>query len=270
MDGKQITNAIEKEYILSLLKQGRRLDGRGINEFRELKIETNVIGTANGSAIVYLGKTKLICGIKATISNPWPEYPNKGSIFVGIETSPLSAPEYRVGPPQIDEIELSRVTDRAIRESECIDLEDLCIIPGEKVWTLNIDIYTLDDYGNLFDASVIAAYAALYTARIPEVRVIDGEIEILETTRPIKLNTFPISVTTYKIGEYLVTDAELREEQIADARITFGTIDTHIISGQKGGSGAFKSSEILEILKTAIRTGSELRNRVKDILENNS
>ena len=56
-------------------------------------------------------------------------------------------------------IELSRVVDRGIRESGCIDMESLCIVPGEKVWGVMIDIHVLSDQGNIFDACGLAAIA---------------------------------------------------------------------------------------------------------------
>lgn len=258
-DHRTVVNAIERNHIVNLLNTNRRLDGREKNDFRDIKIETNVIGTANGSAIVHMGKTKVICGVKSVISSPWSEYPDRGSLFVGFEASALSGPSYKAGPPQDYEIELARMTDSAIRESECINLEDLCIIKGDKVWTINIDLYSLDDFGNLFDACVLAAIAALATAKIPDVEVVDGEVKILETVRPLLLESYPISVTTFKIGEHLIMDAELREEQISDARISFGTTQHYIVSGQKGGQGSFKPKEILDSLTNSIQISNVIR-----------
>jgi exosome complex component RRP42 len=263
-DFEIIVNAIEKEHIHNLLESNRRLDGRGKSDVREVKIETDVVDKANGSAIVHLGKTKVICGVKAQIGTPWADSPTKGSLFVGFETSPLSAPEYRVGPPQPDAIEIARVTDRLIRESGVVDLENLCIIEGEKVWSLNIDIYAMDDFGNLFDASAIAAFAALATTQLPEVEVVDEEVKLLDETRSIKLGSFPISVTTYKLGNEMVVDAELREEQISEARVTFGLTEKHIVSGQKGGDGAFKSEKLLEILRNSIKIASDMREKIAE------
>ncbi len=258
-DFKVVANAIEKNHIIKLLDSDRRLDGRSKSDMREIKIETNIVGTAHGSAIVHLGKTKVICGVKAVLSAPWSDYPNKGSIFVGFEASPLSSPSYRAGPPQDHAIELARMTDRAIRESECINLEDLCIIEGEKVYTLNIDLYSLDDFGNLYDACVLAAVAALATTKIPEVEIVDGNVSFTDEVRPIKMDAYPISVTSYKIGDHIVTDAEFKEERIADARISFGTTQHYIVSGQKGGKGAFKSQEVMDALTHSIQKASKIR-----------
>ncbi len=170
-DFELIVNSIEKNHINKLLDDGRRLDGRTLNQFRDIKIETNVIDKANGSALIHLGKTKVMCGVKLTFGVPWEDAPKKGSLFVGFETTPMASPDFRSGPPQPKQIELSRVTDRLIRESGIIDLEKLCIIEGEKVWQINIDVYALDNFGNLFDAAALAAVCALATTSIPELSI---------------------------------------------------------------------------------------------------
>ena len=43
-------------------------------------------------------------------------------------------------------------------------MDELCIVPGEKVWGVMIDIHVLSDGGNIFDAAGLAAIAALRTA----------------------------------------------------------------------------------------------------------
>ena len=47
----------------SLIVDGRRLDGRAFDELRPLKIQTGVIGQADGSAYVELGGTKILVGV---------------------------------------------------------------------------------------------------------------------------------------------------------------------------------------------------------------
>jgi len=265
-DFELIVNSIEKNHINKLLDDGRRLDGRTLNQFRDIKIETNVIDKANGSALIHLGKTKVMCGVKLTFGVPWEDAPKKGSLFVGFETTPMASPDFRSGPPQPNQIELSRVTDRLIRESGIIDLEKLCIIEGEKVWQLNIDVYALDNFGNLFDAAAIAAVCALATTSVPELSIKKGEVTQLETSKPLEINSFPVSVTTSKIGEHYIADAELKEEQIADARFTLGLTDDHIVSGQKGGENGIKSGKIMEILDNSIQIADEIRKIIKEQL----
>ena len=51
-DIEKIVSTVEKNYILKLLKQGQRMDGRGLFDFREIKIRTNFVPKAEGSAEV--------------------------------------------------------------------------------------------------------------------------------------------------------------------------------------------------------------------------
>ena len=49
-------------------------------------------------------------------------------------------------------VELGRVVERGLRESRAIDTEALCIVAGEKVWSIRVDLHVLDHGGNLTDA----------------------------------------------------------------------------------------------------------------------
>ena len=261
MSESYVISEIEKEYILSLLEQNRRVDGRGRLEHRPLEIETNVVEKAEGSAIVSLGKTKLIVGIKATLGAPFPDSPDSGVITTGAELSPVASPYFESGPPDDDAIELARVTDRAIRESHCIDLSKLCIVPGKWVWILFIDIYVLNHDGNLFDAATLGAIAALATTKIPKVKVNDDEEpEILEEREPLKIDHYPVSVTAYKIGKHTMVDANIKEERICDARLTFAyDEDEHIVAAQKGKAGVFTPDEVLTIAQESLEASKSLR-----------
>lgn len=44
------------------------------------------------------------------------------------------------------------MVERGLRESRAIDTEALCIVAGEKVWSIRVDIHVLDHGGNLTDA----------------------------------------------------------------------------------------------------------------------
>ena len=124
----------------------------------------------------------------------------------------------------------------------------------------------MDNFGNLFDAAAIAAVCALATTSIPELSIKKGEVTQLETSKPLEINSFPVSVTTSKIGEHYIADAELKEEQIADARFTLGLTDDHIVSGQKGGENGIKSGKIMEILDNSIQIADEIRKIIKEQL----
>jgi exosome complex component RRP42 len=47
---------------------------------------------------------------------------------------------------------------------------NLIIIPGKKVWTLQVDVLVLSEDGNLLDILFMAVHAALYDCRVPSTR----------------------------------------------------------------------------------------------------
>jgi exosome complex component RRP42 len=167
---------------------------------------------------------------------------------------PLASPDFEAGPPREDAIELARVVDRGVRESEVVELDKLCVEAGEKVWIVFIDIHILDYDGNLFDAASLAALAALFTSKVPASRFELGD------NYPLPLKEPPVSCTSVKFNNVVVADPSLDEEEIAEARLTVAT-DTNgdIRAMQKGLNGSFTREEIQKIIKASIDNGKQIR-----------
>jgi exosome complex component RRP42 len=228
------------------------MDGRALDQFRRIEVERGVIATANGSARVRLGNTSVVVGVKLGKGEPFPDTPNNGILVVNAELLPLASPTFEPGPPREEAIELARVVDRGIRESESIALEELVIKPGEEVWAVFIDVDVLDHDGNLIDASALAALAALLDVKPPE-----DEAWTLPT---FPLRRKPIAITLGKIDGKLVVDPSLEEEQVMDARLTVVTTeDGSICALQKGGSSYLLREEIEQAYALAREKGEELR-----------
>lgn len=247
METANITGDRIKQY----LSEGKRFDGRKPEEFRKIEIETGVSKKAEGSARVKIGDTEVIVGVKMDVVEPYPDSPNKGNLMVTAELLPLSSERFETGPPRFPAIELGRLVDRAIRESKFIEMEKLCIKEGEKVWAVFIDIYSLNNNGNLIDAAGIGAVAALKSARIPkydekEEKVLYGELT--DKKVPLSKDT-PIIITGHKIGKSILVDPTLEEEDVSEARVTIGaTADGSISSIQKGASKELEIKEFEELL----------------------
>jgi len=257
-----VLSEVEKRFIITLANKGQRADGRELREMRPINIETGLIKKAEGSAKVSLGETKVIAGIKAEIGAPFPDEPNRGVITCNAELIPLASPFFEAGPPQEDAIELARVVDRGIREAEMVDMEKLCIIPGEKVWILFVDLYVLDDNGNLFDASSYAAVSALLSTMIPKVEVKNGEVKLLDEKEPLPIRDLPVSLTFGKVGEHIFLDPMLDEERVIDCRLTIVTDkEGRITAVQKSEDGALSEKDINEAIEIAIEKGREIREK---------
>jgi len=120
---------------------------------------------------------------------------------------------------------LSRILEKAIRRSNAIDTESLCIIAGLKCWSVRADVHVLNADGNLIDASCLAIVAALQHFRRPDVSV-DGEdvtIYTIEERVPVPLSIMhrPICITFsfYHDGQIFILDASLREEQVREGEV---------------------------------------------------
>ncbi|MDH5447933.1 MAG: exosome complex protein Rrp42 [Candidatus Bathyarchaeota archaeon] len=254
---------VKQKQIAQLMAKGKRLDGRELNDYREIKVEMGVIEKAEGSARVLLGKTEVLVGVKIEVGKPFSDTPNEGVLTVNAELVPLASPTFEPGPPNENAIELARVVDRGIRESKAINLEKLCLEPGKKVLVVFIDVYVLNHDGNLIDASAVAALAALLNTKMFKYDVEEGEIKVKPGYTPLPVQSYPIAVTFAKINDKLAIDPWLEEEQVMDSRLTI-TIekDGKICAIQKGGTGYFTTGQILEAAKIAKEKASEIRKLV--------
>src|SRR3990170_5870640 len=244
------TPRVTGDRIKQFLNEGKRFDSRNPDEFREIFIETGVSNKAEGSARVRIGNTEVIAGVKLDVATPYPDSPDKGNLMVGAELLPLSSERFESGPPKFPAIELGRVIDRFIRESKFIELEKLCIKEGEKVWEIFIDIYSINDDGNLLDAAGIGAVAALKIAKMPkydekEEKVINGEW----STKNIPLNKeIPLSITLHKIGNSIIVDPTREEEDVSETKLTIGSTGEYISSMQKGDEKSLSMEEVNEMI----------------------
>jgi exosome complex component RRP42 len=255
---------VRQKQIAQLIESGKRLDGRGLTDYREFTVEEGLIEKAEGSARVHLGKTQILVGVKIETGEPFSDTPNEGVMTVNAELVPLAYPSFEPGPPDENSIELARIVDRGIRESKAIDTGKLCIQPGKKVFVVFVDIYVLNYDGNMIDAAALAAVSALINTKLQNYEVEDGEVKIKTGYSPLPLKSHPITVTIAKIGDKLVVDPWIEEEQVMDARISMAINEEgNICAIQKGGAGFFSPQKILEASKLAQEKAAELRKKLK-------
>lgn len=252
---QEIVSSVRRDYIADLARQGKRIDARTMDQFRDVSVEVGSIKSAQGSALVTVGKTQVIAGIKVEHAEPFPDKPDSGMLIVNAELLPLASPTFEPGRPDENAIELARVVDRGIRESNAIDLDKLVIKSGEDVWAVFIDIHVLDHDGNLIDASALAAIAALLNAKPPE--------DEAWTLPEFPIQKRPVMVTVAKINNKLMVDPCLDEEGVMEARISIATVeDGSICAMQKGGIGWFSREELEQAYKLVQAEGAELRSKL--------
>jgi len=248
-----------KNHLIKALDKNVRTDGRKCLDYRKISIETGVCKNAEGSSRVKFGDAEVIAGVKLEINEPYPDSPDEGSIMVGVELTPLANPEFELGRPGIDSIELARVTDRGIRESGAINLKKLCIKKGELCWMVIIDVIPINADGNLFDMAALAAMAALKDAKLPE--LVDGKIEYDKLTKnALPLEKEPISITVRKIGNHYLVDPTEDEEAMTESRLTVAVgKDGTIHAMQKGEVKTISKEDVAQFVKIAKEKAKELR-----------
>jgi len=247
--------------LLGLLKMNKGYTGRKLDEYRQIKVEKGFSENAEGSARVTIGDTIVFAGVKLSVGEPYPDTPNEGTMMINAELMPLSNPDFEPGPPAIQAIELARVVDRGIRESGTIDTKKLCIKKEEKVWSILIDICTVNDDGNLFDASALAVLAALQDTKMPSYngKIVDYKKKTKDTL-PLNLKKIPTSCTVSKIGNHFIVDPVHEEEEKVEARLTVEVEeDGTLCALQKGGDKPLTAEDIDNMVGIGIEKSKELR-----------
>lgn len=139
-----------------------REDGRKFDEERKIKITKNVNIYAEGSVLIEVGNTKVIC--TASVSDKVPSFlRGTGKGWVTAEYSMLPRATNERNPREASKgkltgrtVEIQRLIGRALRAS--IDLEKL----GERLITIDCDVIQAD--GGTRTTSITGGYIALALA----------------------------------------------------------------------------------------------------------
>jgi exosome complex component RRP42 len=225
-----------------------------------VKIRTDYIGKADGSAIVSIGRTTVLAGVKAQIGTPFANSPDKGILITNTELLAIASRQFEYGPPNKFAVEISRVVDRTLRESPLVDLEKLCIVEGDKVWKLHVDINVLDFDGNLMDAACLAAVSALLTTKIPTVKFVNDELFIdTDTVTKLPIKHLSVLCTVVKINDSLLVDPLYVEETLMEASLSIGFRDDGTLCAiQKCGLNLMSVKEVMQAMNIAFNNSRKL------------
>jgi exosome complex component RRP42 len=261
-----IVEHLRKQQMWEAISKGKRLDGRNLDDIRPLEIELDIIKKANGSAKVKLGNSEVIAGVKIETGEPFEGLENKGALIVSAEVLPTASPYIEPGPPDEETVELARVVDRGIRESEMIELDKLVLVPGKIVYTIFVDCSVINADGNLFDATSYAVVSALSSSKVPIFEMQDDKVVHTENNQDPPITTIPVSITAIRIGEAVILDPTAEEEACMNARITITTNSNGDYTAiQKGSTGAFTVEQIKKVAETARIKGEEVRGKLKEL-----
>lgn len=232
------------EYYLKFIKQNCRPDNRKLSEIRPVNISYNCINTVNGSALVKLGSTNVICGINARVCKPKEERPDKGFVICNVELPALcSSKNFKTSASILanasaqssvsveqSQAMLTQLMQDIIYESGCVKEEDLCIKEGKLVWVLYIDMICLNNDGNVQDACCLAMLSALKTVKLYEIDYDDDEnkpiVKYPLSLIPLKLYSEPICTTLFVLEENVIlADPNKQEEEFMRTYIIICTVN---------------------------------------------
>ena len=261
-----IVEHLRKQQMWESISKGKRLDGRALDQIRPIEIEVGLIKKANGSARVKLGNTEVVAGVKVETGEPFEGLENKGALILSAEVLPTASPYIEPGPPDEETVELARVVDRGIRESEMLDLTKLVLISGEIVYVIFVDCSVINADGNLFDATSYAVVSALLDSKLPVFEIRDRKVVDTGEKQNPPITTLPVSITAVRIGDSIISDPTAEEEACMDSRITITTNSDHNFAAiQKGSTGAFTVEQLKRAAATARIKGEEIRVKIMEL-----
>lgn len=236
-----------------------RADGRKADELRPIRITRNFIKCAEGSVLIEMGDTKVIC--TATVEDKVPPFKkDTGQGWITAEYAMIPRATAERNPRDITKLklngrasEIQRLIGRALRS--VVDLNIL----GERLITIDCDVIQAD--GGTRTASITGGFIALADAC--RWLVEQGLIEKMPVT------SYVAAVSVGKVGEDILLDLCYKEDSNAK-------VDMNVVMTDKGdfveiqGTGEempFTKEEMEEMIVLAEKGIRELIEIQKGVLD---
>lgn len=223
-----------------------RVDGRKENELRPVKMTVGFSKFAEGSCLIEMGNTVVLCN--ASVENKVPLHVQSGG-WVTAEYSMLPRANRSRSPRDISKLklagrsaEIQRLIGRSLRSA--VDLKKL----GEHTITVDCDVLQGD--GGTRTASVTGGFVAMVLAM--KKLLADGEISEL----PVK--TFVSAISAGVVDDIPLLDLCYEEDSHAEVDLNcVMTEDGDLIELQGTGEGRPYTEKELQSLLALCRLGNE-------------
>jgi len=184
-----------------LVVDGKRLDGRKLEDMRTVKMETDVVERADGSAQVVFGDTEAMCSVfgPRKLFPRFMQKPNTGVVRYRYNMIPFSVTDRKRPGPGRREREISKVSRLAFEASTILD----------DFPTTVVDVFTeiIQADGSTRVTGINAASIALAMAGIP-------------------MRDLVVSCSVGKIGDDLVADLNGLEDNNSEADVAIAMMPT--------------------------------------------
>ncbi len=172
LDIKEIFSTLIKERVRELILEGKRLDGRALDEVRPIEIETNILPSVHGSTLFTRGETQAL--VTATLGDKKDaqmyELLTSSSVenenfMVHYNFPPFCVGEARpIGPPSRRELGHGNLAKRAVEPT--IELDDN--------QTVRVVSEILESNGSSSMATVCGASLSLYCINVNVKKLVAG------------------------------------------------------------------------------------------------
>ena len=166
-----------------------RDDGRDRADVRKIRCQLGRWDNGAECTVQWGVGTRVTSLCSSSLVPPSPDRPSDGIVNFTVDLSPMACTGFLQAPPVVTaptgggnrgpnysdtnqrllSNRILRCLERIILVGGALDTEALVILPGKWVWRLNVSLTVLDHGGNLLDACVFAAIAALRHYRKPHV-----------------------------------------------------------------------------------------------------
>ncbi len=224
-----------------------RSDNRKSNELRPIKITPGYVEYPEGSVLIEMGKTRVLCAV--SVENrvpPWLLGQNQGWLTAEYAMLPRATHTRtpRETTPSARSQEIRRLIGRSLRAA--VDLK----LIGERTLTVDCDVLQAD--GGTRTAAITGAYVAVAIA-------LDKMIRAKEAA-PRALKTAVASVSVGIVGGEALLDLNYGEDSRAE--VDFNVVMTaegHLVEVQgTGESATFSRAQMYQLLDLAKKGIDEL------------
>jgi exosome complex component RRP41 len=228
-----------------LVKNGKRLDGRGFNELRKIKITASVLKNADGSAYIEWGNNKVLAAVYGP-KEVMPKHltdPSKAIIKCRYSMAPFSnVDDHGRSAPSRRSIEISKVIKEAFE-----NVVLLGEFPGSEI---DIFIEVLQGDGGTRAAGLTAASVALASAGIP-------------------MKDLIYAVSVGRIGEHVTMDFDMIEDNYSDSDMPIAVAPRNndiVLLQMDGGLTRSQFAEAIQMAVDAGKTITEIqKNALRDV-----
>ena len=237
-----------------------RADGRRSNQLRPVNITPGFVKTADGSTLIELGGTRVVCAASITDGVPrWLRNGGQGWVtaeygMLPASTRPRKTRPVSAGKADGRSVEIQRLIGRSMRA-----VVDMTALGERTVW---IDCDVLEADGSTRTAGITGAWVALAQA-LASCRAKGGK-----TLADTALTGSVTAVSVGWVGGKLLLDLTADEDKTANVDLNVVMVDASRYIEVQGTAeeGAFTDEELAKALRLASRGISQLQKTQHQVL----